>query len=113
MRWSNELMARFNLDPNNPPKVTAARRERLDAMTDAVLTAAAEADIDNPQLTDVELNRLRTARAVRGHVSIPVSVKPYSPGRIIPIWRGSVTWKANYASPGGKIEAAYFSETGG
>ena len=58
-------MARFNLDPNNPPKVTAARRERLDAMTDAVLTAAAEADIDNPPLTDVELNRLRTARAVR------------------------------------------------
>lgn len=58
-------MARFTLDPNNPPKLTAAQRMQLDAMTDAAITAAAEADSDNPPLTAAELNKLCTARAVR------------------------------------------------
>lgn len=58
-------MVRFSFDPNDPPKLTPAQRERLDAMTDAAITAAAEADSDNPPLTAAELNKLRTARAVR------------------------------------------------
>lgn len=58
-------MARFTLDPNNPPRLSPAERQRLDAMTDADITAAAETDADNPPLTDAELNKMRTARAVR------------------------------------------------
>ena len=58
-------MARFTLDPADPPRLTSAQRERIDAMTDASITQAAETDRDNPPLTDAELNKLRTARAVR------------------------------------------------
>jgi putative transcriptional regulator len=58
-------MARFTLDPNNPAKLSPAQSKRLDAMSDAAITAAAEADADNRPLTDAELNKLRTARAVR------------------------------------------------
>jgi putative transcriptional regulator len=58
-------MVRFILDPNNLPELSEAQRDRLDAMTDADITAAAEADIDNPPLTDEELNKLRTACLMR------------------------------------------------
>lgn len=58
-------MARFNLDPNNPPKLSGTQRRRLDAMTEADIAAGAEADSDNPPLTEAELAKLRTARAVR------------------------------------------------
>ena len=58
-------MAQFALDPDNPPKLPPAQRKRLHAMTDAVITTAAESDSDNPPLTDVELNKLRATRAVR------------------------------------------------
>jgi putative transcriptional regulator len=58
-------MVRFELDPNDPPELGAAERARLVAETDAELTAAAEADTDNPPLTADELGRLETARAVR------------------------------------------------
>jgi putative transcriptional regulator len=58
-------MVRFTLDPNNLPELSEAQREYLDAMTDAEITAAAEADIDNPPLTDADLARLRTARVVQ------------------------------------------------
>ena len=58
-------MARFTLDPDSPPELSPAQSKRLDAMTDAAMTAAAKADKDNPPLTDVELNKLRTTRAVR------------------------------------------------
>jgi putative transcriptional regulator len=58
-------MARFKLDPNNPPPLTAAERVRLNAMSDAEITAAAMADADNPPLTPEELARLESAGAVR------------------------------------------------
>lgn len=58
-------MARYTIDPTDPPKLPAARRKQLDAMTEADIVAAAEADPDNPPLTQVELSKLRTARAVR------------------------------------------------
>jgi putative transcriptional regulator len=58
-------MTRFTLDPSNTPELSVAQRARLDAMTDAEITAAAEADIDNPPLSDLELGKVRSARIVR------------------------------------------------
>lgn len=58
-------LVRFTLDPNNPPKLTPAQARRLDAMTDAEITAAAESDPDNPPLTKDELDRMVDARFVR------------------------------------------------
>lgn len=59
-------MVRFTLDPDNPPVPTAAERAAAAAMTDAEITAAAEADPDNPPLSAEELARLASARLVRG-----------------------------------------------
>ncbi len=56
---------RYTLDPSNPPKLTPSQLARLDAMTDAEITAAALSDPDNPPLTDEELARMRTVRIVR------------------------------------------------
>jgi putative transcriptional regulator len=58
-------MARFNLDPNTPPQLSAAERRRLDRLTDAGITSAAKDDADNPPLTRDELGKLRSARLVR------------------------------------------------
>jgi putative transcriptional regulator len=58
-------MAHTTLDPNSPPDLSSAERQRLDAMTDAEFAAAAATDTDNPPLTDAELGKLRTARVVR------------------------------------------------
>jgi putative transcriptional regulator len=58
-------MARFTLDPNDPPRLSAAQAARLDAMSDDDITAAALSDPDNPPLTDAELERLAAARRVR------------------------------------------------
>lgn len=66
-------MARFKLDPNNPPSLTGAERARLGAMTDAEITAAAQADADNPPLTGDELARVEAAqimRRVRAHTGL-------------------------------------------
>lgn len=48
-----------------PFAFTADQRARLDAMTDDDIQRAAEADPDNPPLTDAELDRMTAARAVR------------------------------------------------
>jgi len=58
-------MRRFVLDPNNPPVMSKKARERLDAMTDEEITAAAESDPDNPPLTEEELARIRLARYIQ------------------------------------------------
>ena len=58
-------MVRFRLDPDAPPTPSAAERARLDAMTDADITRAAETDIDNPPLNANELARVETAQTVR------------------------------------------------
>ena len=56
---------KFTLDPNNPPRLTPEEEARLDAMTDEEITRAAEADPDNPPLTEEELARGLFARDVR------------------------------------------------
>lgn len=58
-------MARITLDPNSPPDLSPAERQRLDMMTDADIAAVAADDLDNPPLTGAELGKLRTARVVR------------------------------------------------
>lgn len=58
-------MQHFTLDPNDPPALTKSERARLDAMTDAAITAAAKDDPDNPPLTAEELARLEAAAMVR------------------------------------------------
>jgi putative transcriptional regulator len=66
-------MRRFTLDPDNLPTMSKKARARPDSMTDEEITAAAEADPDNPPLTDEELIRVRLARrvqAVRGRTGL-------------------------------------------
>lgn len=66
-------MVQFTLDPNAPPQLTAAEKARLEAMTDADITAAAQSDPDNPPLTPAERQRLAAARrvqAVRAHTGL-------------------------------------------
>jgi putative transcriptional regulator len=58
-------MARFTLDPNNPHRMSAEALARLDAMTDAEITAAALSDPDNPPLTEDELARVAAARRIQ------------------------------------------------
>lgn len=58
-------MVQFSLDPKNLPRLTPAQRRRLEGMTDADITAGANADADNKPLTRDELGKLRSARLVR------------------------------------------------
>jgi len=58
-------MGRITLDPNNLPTLTPEEQARLDAMTDAEITAAAESDPDNPPLTEAELRLLDMAALVK------------------------------------------------
>ena len=58
-------MAKFELNPAAPPELTDAERARLDAMSDAEITAAALADADNPPLTAEESARIEAAQIVR------------------------------------------------
>lgn len=63
---------RFTLDPASPPRLTPEQRRRLDAMSDADVTAAAEADPDTPTPTGALLDwveaaaRIKRIRAARG-----------------------------------------------
>jgi uncharacterized protein (DUF4415 family) len=52
-------MVRKTTEQIRGSRLPAARRRRLDAMTDAEITAAASSDPDNPPLTAGELVRLR------------------------------------------------------
>jgi putative transcriptional regulator len=56
---------KFVLDPKAPPGFSPETAARLDAMTDAAITAAAESDLDNPPLTEAELDRLAAARIAK------------------------------------------------
>lgn len=58
-------MARFKLDPDRLPELSAAERARLDALDDAAITAAALSDEDNPPLANEEATRFEAARIVR------------------------------------------------
>jgi putative transcriptional regulator len=58
-------MTRFTLDPDKAPRLSVAQRDRMGAMTEADIETAATDDPENPRLSELELNRLRSARAVR------------------------------------------------
>jgi putative transcriptional regulator len=49
----------------NPPKLSAEHRARIEAMTDDQLDQNAKDDIDNPPMTDEQLDRAVFARTVR------------------------------------------------
>jgi putative transcriptional regulator len=53
------------LDPSNPPKLSEETKARLDAMTPAEIEANAEADPDNPPITDEEFSRGTVAQFVK------------------------------------------------
>jgi uncharacterized protein (DUF4415 family) len=53
---------RMTLEEARKFKLTRAEKRRLDAMTDAEITAAAKADPDNPPLTDAEFALMRKLR---------------------------------------------------
>ena len=50
---------------SNPPRLNAAERARLDAMTQEAIECKALADRDNPPASEEELARAVVARAVR------------------------------------------------
>lgn len=54
-------MAKFKLDPANPPKMMEAERARLETMTDEQITAAALADPDNPPMAEAEIDGIAMA----------------------------------------------------
>jgi putative transcriptional regulator len=56
---------KFVLDPRTPPELSHDQKAAVDALTDAQITAAAEADPDNPPLTDDEIDRLTAARIAK------------------------------------------------
>ena len=58
-------MQRFKLAPDKLPQLNAARRARLDAMSDAEITAAAATDADNPPLSADDSARIEAASTVR------------------------------------------------
>lgn len=58
-------VVRAKLDRRKPPRLSNETKARLDRLSDAQLTANARGDADNPPLTDKELERLATARAVQ------------------------------------------------
>ena len=58
-------MARFVLDPRQPPKLSPEVEARLAAMTPEAIEANALADPDNPPLTEPELARLAAARLAK------------------------------------------------
>jgi putative transcriptional regulator len=59
------MVVRYRPDPNNLPKLTPSQQARLDALSDAEITRAAESDPDNPPLTETELARLEAAATLR------------------------------------------------
>ncbi len=54
-----EKIVEFSLDPNNPPEISKEELERLDAMTDEEVEAAALSDPDCPPCTDEELSQFQ------------------------------------------------------
>lgn len=69
-------MGKLTLDPKSPPQLSPEDRARMEALTDDEITAAAEADPDNPPLTASELERLdmrALARKARGRTGLSQS----------------------------------------
>jgi putative transcriptional regulator len=59
------MTTKYRLDPDNPPRLSRAEAARLDALMEAEINAAAEADPDNPPLTPEELRRISFARRLQ------------------------------------------------
>ena len=55
-------MAKFVLDPQDPPRLSREAAARLDAMTSNEIDANASSDPDNQPLTETELARMAAAR---------------------------------------------------
>jgi putative transcriptional regulator len=69
----------FDLDPTNPPTLSAAERARLDAMSEEDIHAAALADPDNPPLTEDELQRMeRVPNAKRIRKQLGLTQKAFA-----------------------------------
>ncbi len=88
-------MARFKLDSDSPPVLSAADRTRMAVATDAQIEADAAGDLDNPPLTPAEIRRVRGARLVRETrsalgLSQPVFARTYgfSVGRLRDLEQG-------------------------
>lgn len=58
-------MVRLTIDLDALPPLDAEALARIDAMTDAEITAAALSDPDNPPLTEDELARVAAARRIQ------------------------------------------------
>jgi uncharacterized protein (DUF4415 family) len=58
-------------------RLTRAQKRRLDAMTDADITAAAKADPDNPPLSERDFTLMAQARGV-GRPAMPASERRQS-----------------------------------
>jgi putative transcriptional regulator len=58
-------MARITVDLNSLPPLSPEALARLDAMTDAEITAAALSDPDNPPWTPEEMARIAMARRIQ------------------------------------------------
>jgi putative transcriptional regulator len=58
-------MARITVDLNSLPPLSPEALARIDAMTDAEITAAALSDPDNPPWTPEEIERIVTARRIQ------------------------------------------------
>jgi putative transcriptional regulator len=58
-------MARYKLNPADPPALTQAEQARLESLTPSDCKAAALADPENLRLTEAELARIRSAQAFR------------------------------------------------
>jgi putative transcriptional regulator len=56
---------RFVPDPENPPRFEAEELARLDALSAEAIEAAALSDLENPPLTEAELDRMASAQLVR------------------------------------------------
>ncbi|KAK0340299.1 hypothetical protein LTR94_031101, partial [Friedmanniomyces endolithicus] len=58
-------VTRMKLDLQNPPRLTQAQANQLEAMTRAEIEAGAASDLENPPLSQEELARVKAARRVR------------------------------------------------
>lgn len=70
---SDGTITRFELDSDNPPRLSDEERARLDAMTEEEMHGAALADPDNPPLTEEELQRLERVpnlKAIRAKLGL-------------------------------------------
>ena len=96
---SDGTIMRFELDPDNSPRLSDEERARLDAMTEEEMHAAALADPDNPPLTDEELQRLERVpnpKAIRAKLGLTQkefaetfqlslsAVRDWEQGRLVP-----------------------------